>query len=192
MIDPFRHLHMPRELACEFMAAFSRMEYALKATPGYARDAGTGVEAAWDGFANDINDAFIGIAAKDLADALKYLFDHPPRKQVLQDGVVTFQDRKSRLQAAKSSTGADPGQTDQKQPLSWWQALSGGRVGAGAKSAPSNACVNRIEALCCPASGRSCPLRTLNDASSNLRFVNKPFRRRAQTEPPLMAVGLSA
>lgn len=32
MSDPFRHLHMPAELACEFLAVFSRMEYALKAT----------------------------------------------------------------------------------------------------------------------------------------------------------------
>ncbi len=32
MNDVFRHLHMPANLVCEFLAVFSRMEYVLKAT----------------------------------------------------------------------------------------------------------------------------------------------------------------
>ena len=32
MNDAFRHLHMPAEFAGEFLAVFSRIEYALKAT----------------------------------------------------------------------------------------------------------------------------------------------------------------
>lgn len=43
MNDAFHHLHMSAELACEFLAVFSKMEYALKATTRYAMDGQDGV-----------------------------------------------------------------------------------------------------------------------------------------------------
>lgn len=93
--DPFRHLHMPRELACEFLAAFSRMEYALKATPPYVAGDENRVDALWDRFANAIDAAFAAIPQEDKPfwEAVDYLLNHPPRKQVLQDGVLTFKDQ---------------------------------------------------------------------------------------------------
>ena len=93
--DPFRHLHMPRELACEFLAVFSRMEYALKATPAYVGGDENRVDALWDRFANEINGAFEAISREDKEfwEAVDYLLSRPPRKQVLRDAVLTFKDK---------------------------------------------------------------------------------------------------
>ena len=51
MEQVFRHLHMPPELACEFLAVFSRMEYALKATR-FQDGNEDRVSASWNRFAN--------------------------------------------------------------------------------------------------------------------------------------------
>ncbi|MEJ1359658.1 MAG: hypothetical protein RPU64_04020 [Candidatus Sedimenticola sp. (ex Thyasira tokunagai)] len=90
MIDTFRHLHMPAELACELFAVFSRMEYALKAT-AYASENGGKVTASWDRFANEIDDAFGQVADDEFIAAVDYILTYPPRKQVRNDGVLTFE-----------------------------------------------------------------------------------------------------
>ena len=92
MNDAFKHLHMSPELACEFLAVFSRMEFALKATE-YASDNEGGVVACWDRFANDIDEAFGKITDNEFNAAVDYLLAQAPRKQVLKDGVLTFQDQ---------------------------------------------------------------------------------------------------
>lgn len=102
MNEAFRHLHMPWELACEFLAVFSRMEYALKATPPYARDAGSTVEAWWDRFANDLDSAFRAIPDETVGAAVDYLLSHPPRKQVVRDGAVAFVDQTIDAKQAKA------------------------------------------------------------------------------------------
>ena len=92
MENIFRHLHMPPELACEFLATFSRMEYALKSTK-YADGDDEKVIPAWDRFANDIHEAFEKIADPDLEKAKKYLLSRPPRKQTLAGHKITFVDQ---------------------------------------------------------------------------------------------------
>lgn len=92
MQDMFRHLHMPAELAVQFQAAFSRMEYALK-LGGFPMGGEAKVEPNWDLFANTVNEAFMAIADADLVEAREFLLHHPPRKQVLKDGHVTFIDQ---------------------------------------------------------------------------------------------------
>lgn len=84
---------MPAELACEFLAVFSRTEYALKATGTYAMDASGKVAAAWDNFANDVDQAFCAIPDEKFKAAVDYLLTRPPRKQVLQNGNVAFADQ---------------------------------------------------------------------------------------------------
>lgn len=92
MDNAFRHLHMPGELACEFLAVFARMEYALKATR-FAIGNGGGVSASWDRFANEVDEHFYAEASEDLSGAVEYLWNSPPRKQVLtEDNRVTFCD----------------------------------------------------------------------------------------------------
>jgi hypothetical protein len=93
MCDPFRHLHMPPELACEFLAVFARMEYALKATGKYAAGGEDRVSANWDRFANDIDESFCAVEDERFRRAVDYLLTQPPRKQVLRQGAVTFVDQ---------------------------------------------------------------------------------------------------
>jgi hypothetical protein len=91
MADVFRHLHMPANLACEFLAVFSRMEYALKVS-GYA--IGTSkVDAWWDKFANDVEAGFNAVKGEDFLNAVGYISAAPPRKQILKDNVLTFTDQ---------------------------------------------------------------------------------------------------
>ena len=92
MNDAFRHLHMPAELACEFLAVFSRMEYALKATD-YASENEGKVTASWDKFANEIDEAFAQVDNEGFYASVDYLLTHPPRKQIRQDDVLTFADQ---------------------------------------------------------------------------------------------------
>ena len=80
----FRHLHMPYELACEFFAVFSRMEYALKATRFPAGN-DRHVYADWEAFANEANRQFHSSMSKELKDAVAYLRDAPPKKQMLNE-----------------------------------------------------------------------------------------------------------
>lgn len=92
MDNAFRHLHMPAELACEFLAVFARMEYALKATR-FAAGNGRAVSASWDRFANEADEHFHAEASEDLRCAVEFLWNSPPRKQVLtEDNRVQFCD----------------------------------------------------------------------------------------------------
>lgn len=92
MQNLFRHLHFDTELAVEFLALFSRMEYALKVS-GFAVGKDTGVNANWDAFANAVNDDFLAIADEDVIKARTFLLEAPPRKQVLLEGHVRFADQ---------------------------------------------------------------------------------------------------
>jgi hypothetical protein len=86
MNDFFRHLHMRPELACEFLAVVSRMEYALKATPSYATGGEHGVNANRDRFADDIDAAFGKVNDEAFRKAVDFILTKPPRKQVLKQG----------------------------------------------------------------------------------------------------------
>ena len=88
----FEHLHVRPELAMEFMAVFSRVEYALKSTR-YAVGNDSRVDAAWDRFANDINDNFLNIQVPRLTQATNFLLSKPPRKQVLDGNRIKFIDQ---------------------------------------------------------------------------------------------------
>ena len=88
----FQHLHMPVALAIEFIAVFSRMEHALKST-GYALGNEGKVVPAWDRFANEINEQFEQINDEEIIRAKELLLNAPPRKQVLRNGQVVFQDQ---------------------------------------------------------------------------------------------------
>jgi hypothetical protein len=101
-MDAFQHLHMPPELACEFLAVFSRMEYALKASIQYASGNADGVQANWDRFANDIDKQFLAIDDKEFETAVDYLLDSPPRKQVLKNSAIEFVDQAIDKKQAKA------------------------------------------------------------------------------------------
>ena len=81
-------LNFPRELTLEFLLTFARFEFALKKA-GYAQGDNSKVSPDWDTFANDV--ARIGAAAlAPVLNACQYLQEHPPRKQVLQNGALRW------------------------------------------------------------------------------------------------------
>ena len=101
MDNMYRHLQIPPELACEFLAVFSRMEYALKSA-NYAVGSAKKVEPAWDSFANSINEKFCAITHQDIVEACDYLLKQPPRKQGLQANKIVFVDQVIDLRQTKT------------------------------------------------------------------------------------------
>lgn len=85
---------MPEELdklAFSFFKLFAQYEYALKAMQ-YARSgAGGQAEPEWDKFSNEIGRLVLDEPDGEILDAINYLFDHPPKKQILKDGVLSWQ-----------------------------------------------------------------------------------------------------
>ena len=80
---------MPHELACEFLSVFSRVEYALKST-GFAIGNNKRVDPAWDIFANEIDEKLLQINNTELLQAIEYILNTPPRKQVIENGQIIF------------------------------------------------------------------------------------------------------
>jgi hypothetical protein len=87
----FFNLQVNPELICEFLAVFSRIEYSLKATK-YADGRANSVSPSWDSFANDIDEEFLMMAIDDneLKEAINYLKNKPPKKQISREGRLTF------------------------------------------------------------------------------------------------------
>lgn len=92
MNNEFRHLHVAPELVCEFLAVFSRMEYALKAAQ-YLQTNDGDAKANWDRFANSISCGFERIEDDKFREAVDYLSEQPPRKQVVREGTLRFEER---------------------------------------------------------------------------------------------------
>ena len=84
-------LNVPRDLTLEFMATFSRFEFALKKS-GYARGDDSQVSPDWDAFAKDVAKLDAPIFAPVL-NSCQYLQQHPPKKQVLQNGQLRWIER---------------------------------------------------------------------------------------------------
>ncbi len=88
----YRHLHMPYEIAIEFIATFSRAEHALKST-SYVLGDEKKVVPDWDKFANEIHEEFEINEDTQITEAVNELLEHPPRKQVLVNRKVVFKNQ---------------------------------------------------------------------------------------------------
>lgn len=84
-------LNVPRELTLAFLASFARFEYALKKA-GNAVGDDTKVVPDWDSFARDVAQLDATLLANVLNNC-QYLQQHPPKKQVLQNGALIWVDR---------------------------------------------------------------------------------------------------
>ncbi len=81
------HLPVARELALEFLAVFSRLEFALKVTN--FRQPGEGeAKADWIGFANEIAGAFNPHRTPEIANAFAYLAGQPLRRFAVENGAL--------------------------------------------------------------------------------------------------------
>jgi len=81
-------LNVPRELTLEFLAMFARFEFALKKA-GYAVGDNSKVSPDWDSFANDVA-KLDATALAPMLNASQYLQQHPPKKQVLDNGALRW------------------------------------------------------------------------------------------------------
>lgn len=76
------------ELAIEMFRTFARFEYALKAA-GFHNEGGD-AKPNWRSFAESIPALFENPADAQLRAALAYLLEHPPKKQVIANGVLAW------------------------------------------------------------------------------------------------------
>jgi hypothetical protein len=86
-IEILELLNVPRDLTLEFLAIFARFEFALKKA-GYAQGDDSKVSPDWDSFARDV--AKLDAALAPMLNGCQYLQQHPPKKQVLQNGALQW------------------------------------------------------------------------------------------------------
>jgi len=90
-LQPFASLKLPRHLAMDFMDAFMRAENALK-QGGFATMANGAACAHWDKFASSIKAGFDAIDNQSFRDSVIYLVQNPPRKQVIKESGLEWED----------------------------------------------------------------------------------------------------
>jgi len=92
-MGPFTHCPELDDLAYRMFREFSRFEYALKARR-YLLNPNGDAKAAWDRFAKDIHPAFEERLSNDadLGQAVDYLMNHPPKKQVARQNELGWSD----------------------------------------------------------------------------------------------------
>lgn len=76
-------------LATDLFRTFSRFEYALKAA-GFHKGDGT-AEANWRAFAESVAALFDDPPDEDFKEAIAYVLEHPPNKQMIEDGVLSWE-----------------------------------------------------------------------------------------------------
>jgi hypothetical protein len=76
----FDRLQVSKELTTEFFGVFMRMEYALKQAGFIKRERGGDPD--WDRFARDIAARFDAIDNPQFRQAVAYIIQEPPRKQI--------------------------------------------------------------------------------------------------------------
>lgn len=77
-------------LATEWFRTFARFEYALKAA-GFHNGHGT-AEPNWRSFAESVAGFFDDPQNEILSEAVRYIRDHPPKKQIIADGNLDWHD----------------------------------------------------------------------------------------------------
>ena len=82
-----QHSHLD-ELAFRLFQLFSRVEYALKAS-GFHTGEGP-AEANWRDFALVIEDLIANPDSHELREAIDFIFNAPPKKQIIADGVIQW------------------------------------------------------------------------------------------------------
>ena len=83
-------VYIDDELILKFLKVFSRAEYALKNVKDFRH--ATKAEANWDKFAKKIGKKFLGIDNNALSEAKKYLWNNPPKKQIIKKDSLFFDD----------------------------------------------------------------------------------------------------
>ncbi|EOG8017483.1 hypothetical protein ABKT78_20150 [Enterobacter ludwigii] len=75
-------------LCYEFFIEFARYEFCLKMT-GFTQGDGA-AKANWDRYAAEVEDIIASPGTKELADAIDYILSHPPKKQIVRNGELAW------------------------------------------------------------------------------------------------------
>ena len=75
-------------LSVDLFRTFARFEYALKAA-GFHKDDGT-AQANWREFAESVAPLFDDPQDEKFKEAIAYILEHPPNKQVVEDGMLSW------------------------------------------------------------------------------------------------------
>lgn len=86
----FKSLQHESELPYKFFFAIARVEYALKAS-GYRFERRGALWPDWDDFANNCSD-LDGVQDDNLHAALDYLYKYPPKKQIIRNDRLDFEE----------------------------------------------------------------------------------------------------
>lgn len=89
--DIFAALNIPKELTVEFLGTFARFEYALKRA-GYVHGDESQANPNWDRLGNELA-AQDAAAVTTVIECCPYLINHPPMKQVLENGELAWKVR---------------------------------------------------------------------------------------------------
>jgi hypothetical protein len=76
------------QLADEMFRTFARFEYALKAAGFHNGDGDA--QPNWRAFAESVADVFENPSASELSDSIRYILEHPPKKQVIANGLLAW------------------------------------------------------------------------------------------------------
>lgn len=80
------------QLAATMFRVFARFEYALKAADFFFEDRYGNAKPDWKKFAkvDEVIRLFENPQDQELAEAIKYMNEHPPKKQVIENGVLAW------------------------------------------------------------------------------------------------------
>ena len=90
MKSPFEDLQIEPALVCEFFAAFTRFEYAMKASRFCRGDRWNNAIPDWGSLKQEMGGQLEGLPDEDIKSALIYLVREPPMIQKLIDGHAVF------------------------------------------------------------------------------------------------------
>jgi hypothetical protein len=77
-------------LSMDLFRVFARFEYALKAT-GYHNAEGD-AKPDWEAFANSIDIDIENPTRSELSEAINYIYNHPPKKQIIRNGKIDWEE----------------------------------------------------------------------------------------------------
>jgi hypothetical protein len=80
------------QLAFRFFKLFAQYEYALKEMKFYKIRYNCSVEPDWDAFTNAIGRLVFDDQDDQIKTAIDYLLEHPPKRQVIKDGQLHWND----------------------------------------------------------------------------------------------------
>ncbi len=84
---------LDRELVADFFMFFARAEFALKRANFIHHGRGDGVDVDWSRFARSLGDQATRPGNTRILEAVRYLQDKPPKKQVYTDGHLQWKNR---------------------------------------------------------------------------------------------------